>query len=116
MSTYKLYYFNTRGRAEIARLILAAAGQTFEDVRYSKDEWELHKSEMPLGQLPVLEIDGFKLPQSLTIARFLANRFKLAGKDNFEQAQADAIIDTMADTTEKFIPIMFEQDQEKRKS
>lgn len=115
MSTYKLYYFNTRGRAEIARLILAAAGQTFEDVRYSKDEWELHKSEMPLGQLPVLEIDGFKLPQSLTIARFLANRFKLAGKDNFEQAQADAIIDTMADTTEKFIPIMFEQDQEKKK-
>jgi len=36
--------------------------------------------------MPVLEVDGVKVPQSMTIARFLAKQFGLAGKDNFEQA------------------------------
>ncbi|CAF3557928.1 unnamed protein product [Rotaria sp. Silwood1] len=115
MSTYKLYYFNTRGRAETARLILAAAGQKFDDIRYDQNQWQSHKSEMPLGQLPVLEVDGVKIPQSLAIARFLAKQFHLAGKDNMEQAQADAVVDTIADVTAKFIPIMFEQDPDKKK-
>ncbi|CAF2996731.1 unnamed protein product [Rotaria sp. Silwood2] len=115
MSTYKLYYFNTRGRAETARLIFAVADQKFDDIRYDQNEWQSHKSEMPLGQLPVLEVDDVKLPQSLAITRFLAKQFHLAGKDNLEQAQADAVVDTIADVTAKFIPIMFEQDQEKKK-
>ncbi|CAF4284080.1 unnamed protein product, partial [Rotaria sp. Silwood2] len=55
MSTYKLYYFNARGRAEVSRLIFAAAGQKYEDIRYERDQWPSHKSEMPLGQIPVLE-------------------------------------------------------------
>ena len=49
---------------------------------------------MPLGQLPVLEFDGEVLSQSLTIARFLAKEFGLAGKTNLEQAQADMVIDS----------------------
>jgi prostaglandin-H2 D-isomerase / glutathione transferase len=48
---------------------------------------------MPLGQVPVLEYDGTEISQSLTIARFLAREFGLAGKTNLEQAQADMIID-----------------------
>ncbi|CAF5025734.1 unnamed protein product, partial [Rotaria sp. Silwood1] len=79
MVTYKLYYFNGRGRAEVARLIFAAANQKYEDIRYERDEWPSHKSEMPLGQMPVLEYNGTKLPQSLSIARFLAKQFQLAG-------------------------------------
>ncbi|CAF1689329.1 unnamed protein product, partial [Adineta ricciae] len=51
----KLYYFDGRGRAE-----------------------------MPLGQMPVLDVDGAKLPQSMAIARFLSKKFQLAGKDNLE--------------------------------
>jgi len=38
---------------------------------------------MPLGQIPVLEFDGTKLPQSMSITRFLAKQFQLAGRDNF---------------------------------
>ncbi|CAF0935377.1 unnamed protein product [Rotaria sordida] len=80
MSTYKLYYFNGGGRAEVSRLIFAAAGQKYEDIRYERNEWSSHKSEMPLGQMPVLEVDGTKLPQSLSIARFLAKQFQLAAR------------------------------------
>lgn len=37
MVNYKLHYFNGRGRAEISRLILAAAGVNYEDVRI--EDW-----------------------------------------------------------------------------
>jgi glutathione S-transferase len=84
MKTYKLYYFNGRGRVEIARLIIATAGQKCEDMRYACEVWPTKKAEMPLGQMHVLELNGVKLPQSRTIGRFLAKQFQLAGKDNFK--------------------------------
>ena len=52
---------------------------------------------MPGGQLPVLEIDGIKIGQSITIARFLANKFNLSGKNEIENAQADMILDYIQD-------------------
>ena len=115
MSTYKLYYFNGRGRAEVCRLIFAAAGQKFEDIRYEFGEWPSHKAEMPLGQMPVLEFDGVQLTQSLSIARFLAKQFRLAGKDNFEQAKVDAVVDTIFDLNTKVVPIRLEKDEAKKK-
>ncbi|CAF3207909.1 unnamed protein product [Rotaria socialis] len=114
MSTYKLYYFNSRGRAEVSRLIFAAAGQKYEDIRYNQDEWPSHKTEMPLGQMPVLEFNSAKLPQSKSIARFLAKQFHLAGRDNLEQAKVDAVIDTIDDLIPKLISIFFEQDETKK--
>ncbi len=33
MSSYKIVYFDGRGRAEISRLILNVSGTSFEDVR-----------------------------------------------------------------------------------
>jgi glutathione S-transferase len=114
MSTYKLYYFNARGRAEISRLIFAAAGENFEDIRYERDQWPVHKVEMPLGQVPVLEFNGTKLPQSASIARFLAKQFNLAGKDNFEQAKVNAVVDTVIDLLFAFTPTRREQDETKK--
>jgi hypothetical protein len=42
---------------------------------------------MPLGQIWIREFNDVKLPQSSTIARFLAKQFQLAGRENFEQAK-----------------------------
>ncbi|CAF0860514.1 unnamed protein product [Rotaria sp. Silwood1] len=114
MSTYKLYYFNTRGRAEIARLIFAAAGQQYDDIRYERSEWPSHKAEMPLGQIPVLEFNGVKLPQSIAIARFLAKQFHLAGKDNLEEAKVDAVVDTVGDLAIKYMSFRREEDTIKK--
>lgn len=36
---YKLYYFDLRANAEVTRLILAAAGAKFEDIRVSQEDW-----------------------------------------------------------------------------
>ncbi|CAF0926599.1 unnamed protein product [Didymodactylos carnosus] len=115
MSTYKLYYFNGRGRAEIIRLIFAQAGQKYEDIRYEHADWPSHKNEMPLGQMPVLEVDGQKIPHSMTIARFVAKQFNLAGKDNLEQAKVDSVIDTIVDLMEIFVKIVRHEKDESKK-
>ena len=114
MATYKFHYFDGRGRAEVSRLILTAAGQKFEDIRYSEDDWPKHKASMPLSQIPVLEYEGILLPQSMSIARFLARQFNLAGKDNLEQAQVEAVADTAIDLLNKVGPIIwYQQEPEK---
>ncbi|CAF3738571.1 unnamed protein product, partial [Rotaria sordida] len=94
-------------RGEVSRLILTAARQKFEGIRYPENEWPSHKSEMSLGQMRVLEIDDVKLPQSMTIARFLAHQFHLAGKNNLEQAKIEAVADTTTDLLNKFGPIIW---------
>jgi len=116
MSTYKLTYFNGRGLAETSRLIFAAAGQKFEDVRFEREQWPAIKPTTPLGQVPVLEVDGVKIPQSTAIARFLAKRFNLAGKTDVEQAQVDVVVDTIQDLFHAFLPIIREQDETKKNS
>ena len=37
---YKLYYLNLKGRAEISRLILAAADVPYEDIRMNMPEFK----------------------------------------------------------------------------
>lgn len=49
------------------------------------------------GQVPVLEVDGKTIAQSMSIARFLARRYKLAGKNELEEAEADMIVGFMED-------------------
>ena len=52
---------------------------------------------MPFGQCPILEVDGQVLAQSHTIARYLARQHGLAGKNAWEEAQADMYIDCVYD-------------------
>merc|ERR1712020_865342 len=93
----KLTYFNLRGRAEPSRLILAQAGVDYEDHRIEKEEWPALKPKTPCGQLPVLSYNGTEIGQSITIARFLAKEFGLAGKTKLEEARADMIVDCIVD-------------------
>ena len=93
MVEYKLYYFDVRGLAEVIRLVFAAAGQKYEDVRFTRDKWLEWKSKAPFDKAPFLEItDGskaFTISQSKAIARYLSRKFGLAGKDDDESALID---------------------------
>ncbi|WKX95180.1 hypothetical protein Q1695_011995 [Nippostrongylus brasiliensis] len=106
MVQYKLLYFDGRGTAEIIRQIFVVAGEDYEDVRISREDWPKLKEEMPFGQLPVLEEDGKKLAQSFAIARYLARKFGLAGKSAFEQALVDSIADQMKDFVSEIRPYL----------
>jgi glutathione S-transferase len=93
MVEYKLYYFDVRGLAEVVRLVFAATGQKYEDVRFTRDKWPELKPKAPFGKAPFLEItDGsktFTISQSKTIARYLSRKFDMAGKDDDESALID---------------------------
>jgi len=52
---------------------------------------------MPFGQVPVLEVDGKLMAQSHTISRFLARRYGLAGKSEWEKSFADMYVDCIYD-------------------
>ncbi|GMT07395.1 hypothetical protein PENTCL1PPCAC_29569 [Pristionchus entomophagus] len=100
MVKYRLIYFNLRARGEVARQLFALAGEPFEDVRVEFDDWfSIVKplGDMPFDALPVLEVDGEKIAQSITIARFLARTFGFAGKSNYEQAVVDSVADQYSD-------------------
>ena len=55
------------------------------------------KPSLPFGQLPVLEVDGENICQSMAIARFLANEFGLAGNSALTKAQIDEVVDVVSD-------------------
>ncbi len=59
----------------------------------------------------MLDVDGVKIPQSYAIARFVAKEAKLAGRNNVEQAQADAIIDSIVDLNNAFDRIYETEDE-----
>ena len=45
MPTYKLHYFNVRGRAETSRMMFKLQGQQFEDIRYDiTTDWQTKKA------------------------------------------------------------------------
>nr|AYN44489.1 glutathione S-transferase S1-2 [Brachionus calyciflorus] len=115
MAEYKLYYFNAKARAEIIRLIFAAAGQKYEDIRFEREQWPEYKQKAPLGQAPFLEVElngnTFKLGQSVTIARYVARKFNLAGKGDEEQAEVEMYGDQVSDLLNELVKVHFEKDE-----
>lgn len=53
--------------------------------------------EMPMGQMPVLEIDGKKYNQSKSICRYLGKKFNLYGSNDLEALEIDAAADDIDD-------------------
>ncbi|XP_070545470.1 hematopoietic prostaglandin D synthase-like [Ptychodera flava] len=116
MPTYKLTYFDLRGRAEPSRLLFAVAGVEYEDVRIQREQWPNEKAsgKYPFGQMPVLEVDGQVIAQSIAIARYLANEFGLAGKTNLEKAKVDMIVDAIGDVSKGLGEMWFANDEAKK--
>lgn len=119
MTSYKLYYFDILGRAEPARWLFALAGVEFEDVRIKHKDWEEGYREglnPPFGQLPYLEITDdsgtWRLAQSNSIQRYLAEKFGLLGKCSKDVALADSYVEHLTDTV-MLLP-WNEKDEEKK--
>ena len=95
MPTIKLYYFDFAGRAEPCRIALHHAGVEFEDIRVPFAEWKDRKASMLGGAMPVLEIDGVQINQSLAISRWAAKQSSLYPDDPVVALTVDSIADTV---------------------
>uniref|UniRef100_A0A0R3RR90 Glutathione S-transferase 1 n=1 Tax=Elaeophora elaphi TaxID=1147741 RepID=A0A0R3RR90_9BILA len=116
MPSYKLYYFDMMGRAEIIRLIFAQAGVPYEDVRIQQEDWPTkYKSKMPFETVPVLEEDGKMLSQSTAIAMYLAKKFDLVGENEWELAQVEELFGVATDLIIYVLPWFRCKDAAKKK-
>lgn len=52
---------------------------------------------MPMGQMPILIVDGKRAHQSLAITRYLAKQVGLTGADAWEDLEIDTAVDTIND-------------------
>lgn len=112
MPTCKLTYWNATVLAESLRMLLHYGGQEFEDNRITREQWATLKPTSPMGQVPILEIDGKTLYQSMAIARFLGRRYGLAGNDEWENVEIDMIADTLADIRNSIAAWFYVQNEE----
>uniref|UniRef100_A0A6M2DQM2 glutathione transferase n=1 Tax=Xenopsylla cheopis TaxID=163159 RepID=A0A6M2DQM2_XENCH len=115
MPTYKLTYFDVKGIGEPLRLLLSYGGVSFEDVRITFEQWPSVKPKTPFGVMPVLEIDGKELHQSLALGRYLGKQFGLGGKNALEDLEIDAIVDTLNDFRYKLTMAFWESDEDLKK-
>ncbi|XP_018560946.1 glutathione S-transferase-like isoform X1 [Anoplophora glabripennis] len=112
---YKLTYFDMTALGEPIRFLLSYGGIEFEDNRIQRANWSAFKPSTPFGQLPFLEHNGKIACQSMAICRYLAKQVKLVGKDDWEDLEIDATVDTITDLRLKHAQYAFERDEEAKK-
>ncbi|KAG5453140.1 Glutathione S-transferase class-mu 28 kDa isozyme [Clonorchis sinensis] len=108
-----LFYLNFRCRAEAIRMILHANGVSFEDVRFTMEEWAERKHEFPGGKLPVFQVreEGSQetktYTESLAISRALAKHYGMMGDSKEEYYPVERVIGQSADLHELFVRAFF---------
>jgi len=118
MPHYKLTYFDIMGLAEPIRLMFAQAGVEYENVMIPDVDddpvWEKLKPTTPHAQLPILEFDGKMLAQSVAISNYLAKKLGLDGKDEFESAKAQELVQAINDVRQQVRQYRKEEDETKK--
>lgn len=119
MSSLRLTYFDSPGRAEPIRVALRISGLPFEDNRLKFPEYAEAKArgDFPLGFVPVLEVDGVRVCQTAAILRYVAKigDRSLYPSDPWAALLVDSALDTFNDTlSHAMLPSLFERDMEKK--
>ncbi|MBO68716.1 MAG: hypothetical protein CL398_10440 [Acidiferrobacteraceae bacterium] len=104
-------------RAETSRLALFLGGIPFDDIRVTSDGFQEMKAnnQLPYNQLPILEVDGRVIAQSLAIARFCGKKsgFYPLNSD-IDAALVDELLDTVSQVTELFSQSLSEGNLQKK--
>jgi len=114
MTDIKFVYFDLKARGEPVRLVLAAAGRKYEDVRVSFDDWPAEKPNSPYGQLPYAIYNGRKYGQSIALACFFAREFGLYGKTSLDGLRVDEVVGLFQDLANAIFSAKFEADEAKK--
>jgi len=102
MTTLKLTYFDFHGgRAEPVRLALHLGGVAFDDHRFSFADFPAVRQAAPLGQVPVLEVDGVAVTQSDAMLRYAGKRADLYPTDAYQAMLCDEVMAAVEDASIK---------------
>ena len=102
MSQLKLTYFDFHGgRGEPARLTLHLGGIAFEDSRFSFAEFAEVRKSTPLGQVPVLHVDGVQVTQSDAITRYAGKLAGLYPTDAYQALLCDEVLEAVEEVNVK---------------
>eukprot|EP00210_Caulerpa_lentillifera_P008390 g8002.t1 len=95
----KLLYFPARARGESIRMMLKHAKIPYEDIMITGEEFYKMKQEkkLPLGQLPVLEVNGKLWPQSGALLRFLGKISKSIPEDPKDYLRTETVLEAARD-------------------
>ncbi len=110
MTVASLTYFRGRGRAETTRWMLAASGVEFvNDVIDTPEQLaQLRASgKLPFDQMPLLELDGYRVSQSSAMTRFLARRSDLYGDNDTDAMWCDLVAGVASDFAEVSLQAAF---------
>ena len=108
-----LHYFDIYARGEVIRALLHCGELPFEDRRYIFTEWPSHQSNFEFGELPCLEIDGLRLVQSRSIARYLCQKLGYYNSDPYLNYLSSSLVDAKEDFVQKKIQMVwFEKNHE----
>ncbi|ESO82571.1 hypothetical protein LOTGIDRAFT_204891 [Lottia gigantea] len=107
MTKYRLHRFNVWDRGALVKLVFKIGGQEYEEVAHEYTSWKqgtYRAIQIPLGKLPLLEIDGKTYTQSGALAVYLSKQFGFYGKDDIERLKIDTVTGLMND----FYPLAFQ--------
>jgi prostaglandin-H2 D-isomerase / glutathione transferase len=115
----KLTYFDAPGRAEPLRVALHIAGLAFEDERLGYPQFGERKAQgsLPLGSVPVLEVDGVAIVQTSAMLRYVARlgAADLYPSDPYQALTVDSALESFNDTlSDALMPSLFERDTAKK--
>lgn len=71
--------------------------QEFEDDRISFEEWPNLKSKMPLEAVPVADVDGKQVTQSMALVRYFGKMSGLYPEDSWNALMVDQVVETVMD-------------------
>ncbi|MCF8168662.1 MAG: glutathione S-transferase family protein [Rhodoferax sp.] len=105
MPQLRLSYFDFHGgRGEPARLALAIGGIAFEDHRFSFPEFPEIKKTAPLGQVPILHVDGVQVTQCDAINRYVGKLAGLYPTDPYQALLCDEVMYVVEEANAKLSP------------
>ena len=107
----KLFYFLGRGRAETTRWMLSINEINFINVPINTPEDLLklrNTGKLPFDQIPLLEIDGMCLSQSVAMVKYLARLGGYYGSNHKEALYCDMFAGAISDFAETAMQAPFQ--------
>lgn len=115
---HNLYYYGIPGRAEQVRLALHVAGVSWENHVVNGESWGKMKADLvdklPQANIPLLEVDGQYMTESLAILRYVGVLGGLIPDSAFAQGKMDEGMSMTNDIFAVFGPTFAISDPEER--